>query len=252
MKERKEKAPLAATARERMELRYLAYKKENPAASYAEWSVAAQLASLNRGGDHATLGPKLRKYSNWWDAGKNAFDRHLRWFHIAPHNRLVDYGCGSLRIGGHFIRHLAPEHYFGLDVVTGFIDMGKELIGEEMMAEKKPRFEVIGEATVAEAAAWGADIVCSNAVSYHVHRDEAGTYFGNLAKIAGKPGTLLFFDASVSDTPVDDLQLSMPLDYFKTALPGLDFVRFHEIEKVAAHNQIIGVLEFRRPEGPSR
>lgn len=242
------RAPLPATARERMEQRYLVYKEANPGVSYAEWSVIAQLKSLANGGNHATLGPRLRKYSRWWDAGANTFQRYLRWFPITPGSRVADYGCGSLRVGGHFIRHLQPGHYFGLDIAAGFMDMGKELIGAELMAEKRPRFDVIGDASVAEAADWGADIVYSSAVSYHVHPNEAAAYFANLAKIAGKPGTLLFFDASVSDGPVDDLQLSMPLDYFRKALGPLDFVTFHEIEKVAAHNQIIGILEFRRPE----
>lgn len=247
--ERAANASLPATARERMEQRYLAYRVNHPGVSYAEWADIVQLGALANGGDHATLGPRLRKYPNWWDAGIHTFARYQRLFPITPESRVVDYGCGSLRVGGHFIRHLVPERYFGLDVVAGFMDMGKELIGPDMMAEKRPRFAVISDASVADAAAWNADIVCSSAVSYHVHPDEAALYFGNLTKIAHRPGTTLFFDASVSNGPIHDLQLSMPLDYFRTALGTLDFVAFHEIDKGPVNDQIIGILEFRKPAG---
>ena len=28
---------------------------------------------------------------------------------------LIDIGCGALRGGVHFVRHLDPGHYFGMD-----------------------------------------------------------------------------------------------------------------------------------------
>lgn len=236
-------------ARARRHERYLQYQAAHPHVSYAEWSDIVTLRALAKGGEHATLGPRLRKYPNWWDAGVNAFDRYRRWFPLTEESRVVDYGCGSLRIGGQFIRYLKPGGYFGLDVVMGLIDIGKDLVGEALMAEKTPRFAVISPASVSDAASFSPDIVCSSAVSYHVHPDEAALYFGNLAQIANRPGATLFFDASVSSDPVDNLQLSMPLDYFKASLADLDFVKFHEIQHNTDQDQIIGVLEFRRASG---
>jgi SAM-dependent methyltransferase len=235
------------SSRERLDERYRKYVADHPGVSYAEWMNIVQVESLSRGGEHATLGPNLRKYPNWWDAGANAFYRYQRTFPILRRSRVVDYGCGSLRVGGHFIRYLDPGHYFGLDVGMGFIDMGKALVGDALLAQKTPRFASIDEDSMREAVAFDADIVCSNAVSYHVHPDEAPLYFANLARLAHKPGATLFFDVSVSDEPIDKLQLSMPVDYFRQALPRLDFAMFHEIDKRPENNQIVGIMEFKVP-----
>jgi hypothetical protein len=237
----------AATARERLLQRYAEYKVKNPDVSYSLWLERMELDSIQRGKPHATLGPRLRRFENWWEAGEGAFRRYKRWFPFVPSSKVVDYGCGSLRVGGHFIRFLDPECYFGMDVIPGFYEMGKDLIGAEMMAEKKPRFAVIDDASVREAAAFAPDFVYSSACSYHIHPDEAAGYFRYMTEICHKPGANLFFDVSISDQPIHDLQLSMPLDYFKSALPDLNYLTYHEITRDDATGQSIGILHFRRP-----
>jgi len=244
-----EAAP-SATVRERLIQKYNAFKAGNPGVSYAEWLDRWEMDSIAGGKPHATLGPRLRKHENWWDAGAGTFRRYQRWFPFVPSSKVVDYGCGSLRVGGHFIRFLDPGCYFGLDVICGFYDMGKELVGPQLLEEKKPRFAIIDDASVREAATFGADFVYSSAVSYHVLPDEAPPYFRNLSTICWRPGANLFFDVSLSDAPIHDLQLSMPLDYFKAALPELDFVTYHEIDRVEASGQSIGIVHFRRPATP--
>lgn len=237
-------------ARERLLQRYAEFKVHNPDVSYSLWLERVELESIQSGKPHATLGPRLRRFDNWWDAGTNVFRRYQRWFPFVPASKVVDYGCGSLRVGGHFIRFLDPECYFGLDVIAGFYDMGKDLIGAEMMAEKKPRFAVIDDASVRDAARFAPDFVFSSAVSYHLHPDEAPEYFRNLSTICHKPGSNLFFDVSISDEPIHNLQLSMPLDYFKSALSDLKYITYHEIERIESGGQTIGILHFRRPAAP--
>ena len=236
-------------ARERLLQRYAEFKIHNPDVSYSLWLEHLELESIQSGKPHATLGPRLKRFDNWWDAGTNVFRRYQRWFSFVPSSKVVDYGCGSLRVGGHFIRFLDPECYFGLDVIADFYDMGKDLIGAEMMAEKKPRFAVIGADSVRDAAQFAPDFTFSSAVSYHLHPDEAPGYFRNLSAICHKPGANLFFDVSISDQPMHNLQLSMPLEYFKTALPELKFITYHEIERIESEDQTIGILHFRRPAG---
>ena len=59
---------------------------------------------------------------------------------IPPDSILIDYGCGSLRVGAHFIRYLDPGCYFGLELAEGLYEIGQEVIGRELLDGKFPRF----------------------------------------------------------------------------------------------------------------
>lgn len=228
--------------------RFLDWRAAHPGGSFAEYQTSLELTAIGNGRDHATLGPKLRKWPVWWDAGVQAFERLQRLAELKPEHRVVDYGCGSLRIGGHFIRYLAPEHYFGLDVTDGFYKMGQELIGQQMMEEKRPRFAVISGESLAKAQIFQPDIVFSSAVSYHVHPSETDVYYGNLQRLTSKPGARLFFDVSISDVPLRNKSWCWPLDFYISSLPELRFVHLDGgIRRDEGANFSMGVLEFERP-----
>jgi hypothetical protein len=232
------------TPREKRHRLFDIHKTQNPGTSYAQWLHQAAVNHVKQGHQHATLGSNLGS-KDWWDAGRTTFERYRKLGSIEPGAKVVDYGCGSLRVGGHLIRHLEPEHYFGLDVTTGLIDAGKELVGADLLAEKRPQFGPIDKAALKKAAAFGPTHVISTAVCYHVHPDEAPFYFGNLKQLANKPGATALFDVSISDAPSAEHQLSRPLDYFIEAMVPLEFVAFHVAAK--RNGEEIGVIEFRQP-----
>ncbi|HWD28511.1 MAG TPA: hypothetical protein VG387_15175 [Rhizomicrobium sp.] len=237
------------TPQELRNRRFKEYQARNPGTTYAQWLHGAAVNHVKQGLQHATLGSNLNK-GEWWEAGRPAFERYRRVTGIQPDAKMVDYGCGSLRIGGHFIRYLAPERYYGLDVTTALIESGKELVGPELLAEKRPRFGAIEPQALKSAAAFGADCVISTAVCYHVHPDEAPVYFGNLRQLAAKADAKLLFDAVISDAPSAESALAMPVDYYVKALAPLVFVDFHVSAK--RPSETIGVLEFRQPPRAAR
>lgn len=60
---------------------------------------------------------------------------------LQPQHRLLDYGCGSLRVGKHIIGYLEPEHYFGLEPQTWLVLRGIEEELEEVgRLERHPFF----------------------------------------------------------------------------------------------------------------
>ena len=226
------------------------FKEANTDASFAKYYMKSALETVKQGAGHATLGKNLNKFPNWWDAGAKPFAKYQRLFPIKEDSKVVDYGCGSLRIGGHFIRYLKPESFMGLDVNSGFYEMGKELIGEKMVDEKAPRFAEISEEAVKQAVAFNADIVYSSAVCYHVHPDEAETYFSNLSRITHKKGAVLFFDATVSDEHFRyrHRSWSWPLDFYLKSLPSLRLARIHKSKdrEEEGHKFMVGILEFHK------
>jgi SAM-dependent methyltransferase len=234
------------TPQEKRNRAFEAYKARNPGQSYAQWLHQAAVKHVKQGLQHATLGSNLQNTDDWWDAGRVTFNRYLKLAAIAPDAKVVDYGCGSLRVGGHFIRHLEPGHYYGLDVTTDLIEAGKAMIGDALLVEKAPQFGPIDAAALKKAAAFGADYVISTAVCYHVYPEEAPVYFDNLRQLAKKPGARVLFDASISDTPTGEHALSKPIDYFVQALAPLEFVNFHVA--VERNGEAIGILEFLQPQ----
>ena len=231
---------------------YRQYLDANPGSdvSFAEFHARKVVAKIQRGDPINHLGPRLISGVDWREHGRGRFESLSRWFlGLAPDRRVVDYGCGTFRLGYHFINYLDRGNYFGLDVADELLDVGREMLGEELLAEKLPTIRTIDAAAADEAVAFGADYVFSDSVSMHVHPDETGTYFGNLERITHKPGAMLWFGAAMAERPSSRRNLTWPLERFIEALPDLEFVRIHGGNPREEDGQElrVGTLEFRRP-----
>ncbi|HEX4296213.1 MAG TPA: hypothetical protein VHZ29_18920 [Rhizomicrobium sp.] len=235
---------------EAREARYRKFKEKNPQASFAQYLMRRQLRTLGNGNTTGALSVALGEREEFWSAGESKAKKLMSAMTLAPHHKAIEYGCGSLRVGAHFIRALATDGFFGLDVIDGFYEIGKAMIGAELLAAKAPRFGIIGEPALAEAAQFAADFVYSNVVCVHVHPDEVDAYFHDLARLTHKRGARLVFNAALFERPVRYAfdGWAWPLEFYRQSLAGLDCVRTdlgrsqnrngHEITPVE--------LEFRR------
>jgi cyclopropane fatty-acyl-phospholipid synthase-like methyltransferase len=206
------------------------FKRKNPGATHADYYARRMRKRVASGHSHATLGGKLKRAEGekvaFAEGGRTNFESFHKMMKLEPRHRLIDYGCGSFRIGLHAMNYLDPGNYFGLDVVADFIDIGRELVGAETLAARKPRSAVITPESLAEAEAFRADAVMSIAVAIHVHPDETQTYYRNLARLASKPGAVLFFTVHLAERfeRVGRMGFAWPLQFYKDQLPDLEFV----------------------------
>jgi SAM-dependent methyltransferase len=207
------------------ETRYRKFKEKNPDVAFSRYLMERQLDNLSAGS--GALKVALASNEEFWASGEAKAARLMATAGIEPHHKVVEYGCGSLRIAAHFIRRLAPGNFFGLDVVSGFYEAGQAAIGDGLIAERRPRFGVIEETTLAEAEALAADFVYSAVVCAHVHPDEIETYFRNLVRLAHKPGAWLIFNAALHEHPVRYAfdGWAWPLEFYQDHLPGFDMIR---------------------------
>jgi SAM-dependent methyltransferase len=165
-------------------LRYKVWRLRNPGSTHGDYYAARVMRRLDRGDGHATLGIAERKQPihatrvartgdpdrgnlNIWQRGSGTF-RFLKAYGLTPLHRVVDYGCGSLRVGMHFIDHLAANRYWGVDVTPRFFEDGLRLLDPMMVAEKAPRLDVVSEQVLKEIRAWQPDWVFSVSVLMHV------------------------------------------------------------------------------------
>ena len=91
--------------------------KDIPTIYLNEGFIAGEVA----GGRHRDL---VGGY--WGEIGRLQFDFLMK-RGLSPSHRLIDIGCGCLRGGVHFVRHLNAGCYYGIDSSSSLVRAGYEL-----------------------------------------------------------------------------------------------------------------------------
>ncbi|MBT3140037.1 hypothetical protein DS909_08430 [Phaeobacter gallaeciensis] len=177
---------------------YEQWKLKNPERGFSYFNTRRIANGVKAGRIHDTLGANLKGEQDWWSHGRGDFEKFLP--HDLPKTaKVCEIGCGSLRVGAHFIKRQDPGCYFGLDVISAFYQIGLEIIGP-LKAEKKPKFGVFENRTQM-AADWAPDLVFSNAVALHVHPEDEQAHFAMLKTLAAKKGARVMMQVHVADAP---------------------------------------------------
>lgn len=183
------------------------WRRRHPGAPFSHYYAANIAAKLDSGVPHKTLGDHAwnrdtflfnigSRHSKFASEGLRIFSE-LQVPELHPGSYVIDYGCGSLRIGQHFMRTLLPGHYWGLDVTDRFYSDGLRLLDRDFVAAKQPNLALITKATIAEAAAMKPSLVYSVAVMKHVPETELVAYWRNLLSMLTPDGCVAVrFDRS--------------------------------------------------------
>ncbi|MFJ8584569.1 class I SAM-dependent methyltransferase [Streptomyces sp. NPDC093595] len=73
----------------------------------------------------------------WLAIGQMQFD-YLLAHGLRPQDRLLEIGCGNLRAGWRFIRHLDPGHYYGIDISPDILIEAKKTLVRYGLQDKLP------------------------------------------------------------------------------------------------------------------
>ena len=236
---------------DQFEVAYQEAKLRDPGASYARVSSNMIFRSLiEKGAQHATLGTNLERKDEWESQGLQTFNRLLKFHKASPKDRVLEFGCGSLRVAYHFINFLNPHNFLGLDVISGFYEIGKLQLGPKMLDAKKPNFAVIGSNSIESAIEFAADFVYLSGVAIHVHDDDASDFFANLRMITHKRGTKIVMSAHIATTSFQHVGTSWarPLNFYTDQLRGLRLLKFYpSATRASAYGDYqVGYLEFVR------
>jgi hypothetical protein len=206
---------------------------------------ARSIAGRVERGDHPAIGAQARSVR----APTELLDILLT-HGLKPEHVVVDFGCGSFRLGKALIQYLVPGHYWGLDVIDAFLASGMALLGPELAAEKRPNPRVISDANLAETAAAKPDFIVSWHVCSKVPPSRLDDYFGKIVGLMGPRSlALVHFPESAQRLRQSRFSWSESREAIAAALrqldPSLD-VRFTPITEQVIRGVRQTMVEIRR------
>jgi hypothetical protein len=206
---------------------------------------ARSIAGRVSRGDHPAIGAQARSVR----APTELLDILLT-HGLQPRHVVVDYGCGSFRLGKALIEHLEPGRYWGLDVIDEFLESGMALLEPELKAAKRPNARVISLESLAETAAARPDFIISWHVCSKVPPSRLADYFGKIVALMG-PASLALVHFPESERRLRQSRFSWSENRaaiagaLRQVDPGLD-VRFVPITEQVVRGVRQTMVEIRR------
>lgn len=164
----------------RKKSKFTLWQDQNPEGTFKQFYAEKLSKALNGEKCHASIGPNLKKKGLEKTPGMVA---KLVAAGIEPGDVLVDFGCGTLRVGASLIEYLEPNRYVGLDIDQKILDVGREMLPPGMFDAKRPRLAVVTPQSLSEVAALHPKWVFSKGVLQHVPPSELGEFFQSLAAV---------------------------------------------------------------------
>jgi SAM-dependent methyltransferase len=174
------------------------WKAVNQSGTFKQWYVHSVLDAAvgNRKKPHATLGPNLKPGSleRAADIAKLVIE-----FGVNTTDTVIDYGCGTLRIGRFLIEYLDPQKFVGLDIDQRIVDQGVAMLPPALVREKQPTVDVIGEETITRIAARHPRWIYASGVIHHVPPEDLNELFENIHRLSDAETTSLIWTKGGED-----------------------------------------------------
>jgi hypothetical protein len=168
----------------------------NPRGSFKEYYVTSILDALSGKKPHPSLGPLTHEGSR--ERGEKLAGA-LIGLGMARSDVVVDYGCGTLRVGKTLIEYLEPSCFVGLDIDHRILDTGRAILPPGLAEEKKPILGVITDEMLDTVALMRPRWIFSKGVIHHVPPADLHEFFANIFRLTS-PDTCVLIWARFSDT----------------------------------------------------
>lgn len=146
----------------------------------------------------------------WEEMGTLQFD-FLVAEGLRPEHRLLDFGCGCLRGGLHFIRYLEPGHYTGVDISAVVLEAGRKFLREAGLEAKRPALLHTTDLSLGDLQGQAFDFILAQSVLTHMPEREIGELFRRIPSVMAPEGRFYatYFERGV-DRPTDVLEFHYP------------------------------------------
>jgi SAM-dependent methyltransferase len=140
------------------------------------------------------------RYERLWQADPKHFSHPDRTFQLeycrahglAPEHRFLDFGCGPVAAGLHFVRFLAPGRYFGADISSQALAHGEAALHAAGLADRAPTLVHLDPPGSLDALrGTGFDLVWAQSVLTHMAPHQITRLIGALPDLLAPGGKLL-------------------------------------------------------------
>ncbi len=134
---------------------------------------------------------KLENSTEYLDTGAD-FLEFLQSEGLSPHHRLLDYGCGILRGGLHFIPFLNSGNYVGVDISAQRLEQGQALIDSAGIDRGRYHTSLVKDCELKELGDRKFDYVWAHAVLMHMPENDIRTLLESLKRHLEDDGCFYF------------------------------------------------------------
>ncbi|MCR8577536.1 class I SAM-dependent methyltransferase [Streptomyces sp. Isolate_219] len=170
----------------------------------------AVMASDTGRNPEAAVGSKT--HERWLALGLMQFD-YLLEHGLRGDHRMLDIGCGNLRAGRHFIAHLDPGHYYGIDISPDILVSAKQTLTEYGLQSKLPHLTITQDLTLDFLPDAHFDVVHAHSVFSHSPIAIIDECLGHVGRILAPGG---FFDFTFDRTEGVEHQVLREDFYYRT------------------------------------
>jgi hypothetical protein len=225
----------------------LFWRLKNPGRHAEDYYAESIARRLGRGHRHPAIGARTRTVRE-----PTELLDILRQRGLSPDHVVVDYGCGSFRLGKALIHNLDTGHYWGLDVTDQFFPSGYDFLGEALTREKQPNARVIDAVGLADAKARKPDFIVSWHVCSKVPPSRLHDYFGKMIGLM-HPGTrvLVHFPEMATRRQLSRFSWAMPRAIIEKTIRDIDTkleVRFSLVTPEISRGVSQTIVEFAYPQ----
>lgn len=96
---------------------------------------------------------------------------------LQPDDRVLDYGCGTLRLGHILVEWLEDGNYMGVDLSADFIETARDAYEDKLRANRAQLFSI--QPSQVWCYGW-ADVIWAQSVVTHVPPDELAAFFASV------------------------------------------------------------------------
>lgn len=164
-----------------------AWRARHPDATYGHYFAERMVCVIARDGRQKTIGPKITDHSARMGERIAAGFIGLG---IEQGDVVVDYGCGTLRVGRHLIDYLDAGRFVGLDLDRQIVVAAETLIDDDQRA-KRPLLDVIGPEVLKRVGDMSPRWVVCNAVVNHLAPEDYEAFFDAVTRLMGAAGARL-------------------------------------------------------------
>jgi len=163
----------------------------------------------------ASIDPEAAVGGNWEQIGAVYFQDFIK-HGLRPQHTLLDFGCGSLRIGRHLIAYLDTGNYTGADMSREVLRAGRRVVEAEGLTFKQPRLiQTQGELDFSFVDG-RFDYVIATSVFTHLRRHQIEECLSNVHKVM-QPSSTFFFTFLEGDGRITRTAFRQPFYFYEEA-----------------------------------